>query len=185
MPNDLGICPVNFAYLHYILTRYNSLPEHITFIQGDPMPHGNHIFNLLCMKKYYAPVQSISSWYSYKPEERHLYEDSKNILCGAQSSRFRFDVDYTYLPRKTHKYPFFGGRCTAPLNKFKKDCSIINKNYNYVFLVAGIFSVSRQRILNNGIQLYSRIITILLSKNTQGGREGYALEFFWATIFGE
>jgi hypothetical protein len=173
------------TYLHYIRERYNTLPGTVSFIQGDPMPHGDHIFNMLCMKKYYSPVQSMSAWYSKKPSEERLYQESKVLLHGAQSSRFMFDNEYNYLPGKTHKFYFCGIPCGPPLNKFKYDCSINQKTEGYTFMVAGIFSVSAYRIICNPLSFYENCSKILLSKNKQGGREGYSLEFFWATIFGE
>ena len=174
------------TYLHHIITNYNNLAEFTTFIQGAPLPHGNDIYNLLCMKKYYTPVQSISSWYSYKPNEVGLYEESKVLLCGAQSSRFMYNADYIYLPRLSHQYSFFKVTdVKIPLNKFKNDCNIIKKNNNFVFISSGILSVSKERIQDNSCAFYENIIKVLLSNNNQGGREGYALEFFWPTIFGE
>jgi hypothetical protein len=174
------------TYLHYIRTRYESLPDVVSFVQGDPLPHGDHIFNMLCMKKYYTPVQSMSAWYSKKPSEERLYRESKVLLNGAQSSRFMFDNEYNYLPGKTHKFYYCGIPCGPPLNKFKYDCSVVQKNpAGYTFMVAGIFSVSAYRIICNPLSFYENCSKILLSKSKQGGREGYSLEFFWATIFGE
>ena len=173
------------TYLHYIRTRYETLPEMVSFVQGDPLPHGDHILNMLCMKKYYGPVQSMSAWYSKKPSEERLYRESKVLLNGAQSSRFMFDGEYNYLPGKTHKFYFCGIPCGPPLNKFKYDCSIVQKSDRYTFMVAGIFSVSAYRIICNSKSFYENCSKVLLSKSKQGGREGYSLEFFWATIFGE
>jgi hypothetical protein len=55
--------------------------------------------------------------------------------------------------------------------------------HSIAFFFCGLFSVNRDRILNYQKVVYQGLIEELISKNPQGGVNGYILEKLWLYIF--
>lgn len=178
------------TYLYYILENYNKLPDRVTFLQGNPFPHSENLLELCCMESDYSDFQCLSSWYlkNKLPPTNVInnfiqYKNGAKFALYPINSRGNFlDCNDDGLDLMLNSYRI--DKNVKILDRFL-ECILLSNKINdiYLFSMTGLFSVNKQTILNNLYDTYSLTLSNLLSKNNQGGFEGYILEKLWYTIF--
>jgi hypothetical protein len=187
------------TYLHHIIENYDHLSEHIVFTQADPFVHNPTILCGLDNHFLLADVQSLGLYYiktqNLPPipfaEENKIITDFgleylKIHANGDLISPHFFDqgmIDLRINADNDYKGVRFQSK---PVTEGFLNRAIfpINKSFDTVtFSFSGLFAVKRQRIEEYPKIVYQGLIEELISKNPQGGVNGYILEKLWLYIF--
>jgi hypothetical protein len=191
------------TYLHYIITRYNSLPNRTIFLQADWFPHNETILYGIDNYERHLPVQPMGL----------VYLREKNIPPLEIELKFTKHTDYgfkyiTVPVTGDHDYMgdayFYDGGVKHNMNAYKREnpktskISIFDSFLYYSKFPrqlnplptacvsctwCALFSVSRNNILLYNREVYYNISEELLRLNPQGGTNGYILERLWLWLF--
>jgi hypothetical protein len=196
------------TYLYHIITNYNNLADQTIFCQGDSIFHSPGFIDLIKNRKKFQPIQPLSAFYwpegikpflFYNPPlpvlnaTKNLWINNNPIHVEYLNSEFITCYPFTYyqnhfiklieLMKKLYNtkniLQFF-------INKF----NLKNIDTNDLFPVsyAGLFSVNKNVILDNSIDFYNNILSMLLYevkyKNNKTPIDfGLFLEKLWLVIF--
>jgi hypothetical protein len=198
------------TYLYHIINNYDNLADQTIFCQGDSIFHSPGFLDLINKhRKKFEPVQPLSAFYWPEGEEPHflsnpplpILKETENLWFDKKSPIHVEYMDNNFATL----YPFHYIENDFILlnNKIKSSYGIENplkfnverfrlKNVdlNYLFPVcyAALFSVSKEAILNNSVDFYNNIMSILIydirnySRNKKMDH-GLILEKLWLVIF--
>jgi hypothetical protein len=187
------------TYLHNIIENYDHLPEQIIFTQADPFIHNPTILCGIDNHFLLADVQALGLYYikqSNLPpipfaEENKVITDYGLEYLRIQSNGdlispdffdqgmvdLRVNADNDYKGVRFQSKPVTEGFLNRAIFPIKKPLDTV------VFSFSGLFSVRRSRILVYPKIVYQGLLEELISKNSQGGVNGYILEKLWLYIF--
>jgi hypothetical protein len=198
------------TYLEHIINNYDNLADQTIFCQGDSIFHSPGFIELINKhRKKFEPVQPLSAW--YWPENKLPYCESNPSVPVLEatkdlwfSKKAQVHVEYINNDFITiYPYHFFDFNIKMYVDRNKLLYNIKNplafnverfrlKNVDLDYLIpfsyAGILSVNKQPILDNSIDFYNNIMSIILYdiRNFIGNRKidhGYFLERLWLVIF--
>ena len=198
------------TYLYHIINNYDKLADQTIFCQGDSIFHSPDFLDLINKyRKKFEPVQPLSAWYwpdkvppHYEPNPPiPTLEATKNLWLGGKA---RVHVEYMNNDFITiYPYHYFEFIITEITKKYKLLYGINNilqfnverfrlKNVNLDYLVpicyAALFSINKQAILDNSVDFYNNIMSILIYDNRNLYKNvkldhGLILERLWLVIF--
>jgi hypothetical protein len=199
------------TYLYHIINNYDNLADQTVFCQGDPIFHSPDFINLINKyRKKFEPVQPLSLRFWPDDDVPPFYEPNppiptieatKNLWFNKQA---RFHVEYMNNDFITiYPYHYMDLNINNLMKKLKSSYGIENPlqfnverfrlkdvdlNYLVPFSYAGILSVNKQAILENSVDFYNNIMSILIYdiRNFTANRKmdhGYFLERLWLVIF--
>ena len=207
------------TYLYHIIHNYNNLAHKTIFCQGDSIFHSPGFLDLLKNVNLFEPVQSLSAFY-WPEGEKPLYfydppkpvlDETKNLWIKKSPIHVEY-MDNNFVTR--YPYLYYIEHYLKLVEMIKKIYNIDNvlkffverfrlKNVdiNDLFPVcyAGLFCVNKEVILENSIDFYNNILSMLLydiryntrffkngnaiNKNTKSIDYGLFLEKLWLLIF--
>ena len=187
------------TYLHHIIENYDCLADQIIFSQAEPFIHNPTLLNGIDNHYLLSDVQSLGLYYLKKinlppiqyTEEHKIITDygleylrvdsNGDLICpdfhdhGMVELRINADNDYKGI--RFQSKPLTEGFLNRAIFPIKRPIDKLQ------FSFAGLFSVSRQRILAYQKFAYQGLLEELICKNPQGGVNGYILEKLWLYIF--
>jgi hypothetical protein len=198
------------TYLYHIINNYDKLADQTIFCQGDPIFHAPDLIELI--NKYrtkFEPVQPLSLSYWREDEPPHYEPNPPNPTIKATknlwfSNKGRVHVEYMNNDFVTlYPYHYTDIQINRLVDKFKNVYNIqnalkfnierfrlkdVNLDYLIPFCYAAIFSVNKEAILNNSVDFYNNIYSILMYDVRPGflGKpmdQGLFLERLWMVIF--
>jgi hypothetical protein len=198
------------TYLYHIINNYDNLSDQTIFCQGDPIFHSPDFINLVNKyRKKFEPVQPLSIRYWAEEEPPH-YEPNPPLPTLEETKNLWFDnkgrVHVEYMNNNfitMYPYHYMDININKLIDKLKISYNIENplkfnidrfrlKNVDIDYLIpmcyAGIFSVNKEAILDNSVDYYNNIMSILIydirnfTKNKKMD-QGLFLERLWLTIF--
>lgn len=196
------------TYLYHIINNYDNLKNKTVFTQGDPFEHNNTFLYGIDNHDKTEDVQSLGFLWSKKeniPPFEFLEKNKtitnygliylktiidSNLLIsefedeGINLININARIDYpeykdlslvvAFLYRVNFPYIKSLDIITFPPSK------CLNKiNFTY----CALFSVVKKNILNFEKKVYENLLIELISKNDDGGVNGYILERLWLYIF--
>ena len=198
------------TYLEHIINNYDNLADQTIFCQGDPIFHSPGFIELINKhRKKFEPVQPLTAFYWPEGEEPHFLSNPPLPILK-ETKELWFDkktpIHVEYMDNNfATLYPFHYIENDFILlnNKIKSSYGIDNplkfnverfrlKNIDldYLFPVcyAAIFSVNKEAILNNSVDFYNNIMSILIYdiRNYSINKKmdhGLILEKLWLVIF--
>ena len=199
------------TYLYHIINNYDNLADQTIFCQGDSIFHSPDFLDLINKhRKKFEPVQPLSAWYWPDYGGKPFYEPNPPIPTIEATKNLWFDkklrvhVEYCNDNFVTlYPYYYFDFYQNKYINKNKLLYNIKNplkfnverfllKGVDLDYLIpisyGGILSVNKQPILDNSIDFYNNIISIILYdiRNIEPNRKldhGFFLEKLWLVIF--
>lgn len=178
------------TYLQHIIKNYNNLSNKIVFCQGDTIFHSPNFIELLKNHELFENIQPLSSFYdeNIPPHEVTNYMS----FCWINGMKVHFE----YVNNKFETvYPYFYYNKLMS-EVFKKinynltdyiqnilECKNFNEKYLIPVSYAGIFSVTKNVILENSLKKYKNILNFLLYDKQIGIDNGFVIERLWMTIF--
>ena len=187
------------TYLYHIIQNYDSLPDRLTFMQGDSLIH-NHtiIFGLDNYEKFFDFQPLGLRWLETKQiPPNNIIEKYKTITeYGLHYLVIKINNNIDYL----NDFYFFDiGLINIKNNyistyklqneaiidnflersEFLKTKSTVIINYTW----SALFSVTKINIRKNSQNSYKNILRELLKTDDQGGSDGYVLEKLWCYLF--
>ena len=198
------------TYLYHIIHNYDNLADQTIFCQGDPISHSPDFINLINKyRKKFEPVQplSIRFWSEGVPPHYEpnpplpTIEATKNLWFDKKARVHVEYMDNNFLT--LFPYHYFDFNHKIYIEKNKKLYNIKNPlqfnverfllkdvdlDYLIPFSFSGIFSIDRKPILDNSIDFYNNIMSIILydTRNIIPNKKidhGYFLERLWLVIF--
>jgi hypothetical protein len=198
------------TYLYHIINNYNNLADQTIFCQGDPIFHSPDFINLVNKyRKKFETVQPLSIRYWAEGEPPH-YEPNPPLSTLEETKNLWFDnkarVHVEYMNNNfvtIYPYHYMDININKLIDKLKLSYNIENplqfnidrfrlKNVDINYLIpmcySGIFSVNKEAILDNSVDYYNNIMSILIydirnfTKNKKMDH-GLFLERLWLTIF--
>jgi len=207
------------TYLYHIIENYDKLADQTIFCQGDSIFHSPGFLNLIKNRKLFEPVQPLSAFYWPEGEKPYyFYNPPKPLLDETKNLWIKGSpVHVEYLDNNfVTKYPYFYSQY-----HYAKLVKLVKYYYNidnvFKFLVerlrlknvdlddlfpicyAGLFAVNKEVILENSIDFYNNIMSMLLydfrynvrysnnytiiNPNTKPIDWGLFLEKLWLVIF--
>jgi hypothetical protein len=198
------------TYLYHIINNYDNLADQTIFCQGDPILHAPDFINLINkFRKKFEPVQPLSLRYwaedvppHYEPNPPIPTIEATKNLWFDKNARFHVEyMDNNFIT--VYPYYYFDNGIKLYIERNKLLYNIKNplefnverfllKNVDLDYLIpfsySGIFSINRIPILDNSIDFYNNIMSIILydtrniAPNTKLDH-GYFLERLWLVIF--
>lgn len=198
------------TYLYHIINNYDNLADQTIFCQGDPISHSPDFINLI--NKYrtkFEKVQplSIRFWPEGVPPHYEPIPPSPTIeatknLWFSKNARVHVEyMDNNFITLYPYHYYDSGIDIYIKHNKllynFKNPLKFnverflikdVDLDYLIPFSYSGIFSINKQAILDNTIDFYNNIMSIVLydirniAPNVKIDH-GYFLERLWLVIF--
>ena len=198
------------TYLYHIIHNYDNLADQTIFCQGDSIFHSPDFLDLINKyRKKFEPVQPLSLRYWTEDVPPHYesnppiptIEATKNLWFDKNA---RFHVEYMNNDFVTiYPYHYFDNAIKLYIEKNKLLYNIKNPlefnverfllkdvdlDYLIPFSFSGIFSIDRKPILDNSIDFYNNIMSIILydTRNIVPNKKidhGYFLERLWLVIF--
>ena len=187
------------TYLNYIINNYDSLPEHIWFIQANPFDHSPDIINLFSynsVSQYNSKYQGLTYRY-LKNIPQNIENDNRFFVNSNRTIDYFIDkvtqqvVDIHSFHDKSHERKVLNMEQKYDTNMF--DCYYdylcdyigIDKPSNNIigYTWAAMFYVNKSQILKHKHDVYEKLRNKLLEYDEQGGDEGYMLERIWHYIF--
>ena len=196
--------------LYHIINNYNNLADQTIFCQGDTIFHSPGFLDLINKhRKKFEPVQPLTAFYWPEGEGPHflsnpplpILKETKNLWFDKKSPIHVEYMDNNFATL----YPFHYIENDFILlnNKIKSSYGIDNplkfnverfrlKNVDldYLFPISysAIFSVNKEAILNNSVDFYNNIMSILIYdiRNYSINKKmdhGLILEKLWLVIF--
>ena len=199
------------TYLYHIINNYNNLADQTIFCQGDSIFHSPNFLDLINKyRKKFEPVQPLSAWYWPEDEEPFfLYNPPKPVLEATKNlwidGKAKIHVEYmdnsfiTLFP-----FHYVENNFIKLIDKLKSSYNIDNalqfnverfrlKNVDLDYLIpicfSAIFSINKEAILDNSIDFYNNIMSILIYDVRQNYMKnkkmdhGLFLEKLWLVIF--
>lgn len=187
------------TYLHHIIDKYDCLSEQIIFTQGDPFVHNPSILCGVDNHFMLNEVQPLGLYYlrSLNLPPLQFSEENKTVtdfgleyliirangdlICpdffdqGMIDLRKNADAEYKGI--RFESKPVTEGYLNRAIFPITKPL------HSIAFFFCGLFSVNRDRILTYPKVVYQGLLEELISKNPQGGVNGYILEKLWLYIF--
>ena len=198
------------TYLYHIINNYDNLADQTIFCQGDPISHSPDFINLINKyRKKFEPVQPLSIRYwpegvppKYEPNppiptieaSKNLWFDKKGrVHVEYMDNNFLTLVPYHYFDLN-HKIYIEKNKLLYNIKnplKFNVERFLlkdVDLDYLIPFSYSGIFSIDRIPILDNSIDFYNNIMSIILydTRNMNIYKKidhGYFLERLWLVIF--
>jgi hypothetical protein len=198
------------TYLYHIINNYDNLADQTIFCQGDSIFHAPDFINLINkFRKKFEPVQPLSLRYWTEDVPPHYepnppiptIEATKNLWFDKKA---RFHVEYMNNDFVTvYPYHYFDNGIKLYIQKNKLLYNIKNPlefnverfllkdvdlDYLIPFSFGGILSVNKIPILDNSVDFYNNIMSIILydTRNFILNKKidhGYFLERLWLVIF--
>jgi len=200
------------TYLYHIINNYDNLADKTIFCQGDSIFHSPGFIDLLKNHDLFEPVQPLSAY--YWPEEippflfsnppKSILNKTKNLWIKDSPIHVEY-ADNNFVSR--YPYIYFQEQFIILVELIKKTYNIDNvykffverfriKNVdlNELFPIcySGLFSVDKEVILENSIDFYNNIESILIYAYVLNSRYsnkqkpvdwGLFLEKLWLVIF--
>lgn len=142
------------TYLWHILNYRNALEDKVSFVQGNPFDH--------LLKKTVVTVSYL-----------------QNLIQNFNNN----SLDFKGYGAKHHIwYVGLGGKRNTILKNMHNNLFTNEFNKDYKFNNGGIFSVTKQSILNRSLQFYQYIMDTPISSHINP-HEGFVLERLWVLIF--
>ena len=183
------------TYLHYIIDNYDTLPEHVWFIQANPFDHSPDIITLfsdISISQYNRKYQGLT--YRYLENiPKDIDNDNRFFVNSNRTIDYFIDkvtqqvVDIHSFHDSSHERKVFNMENKYDTNKF--DCyydylcdyiGIDNPPNNIIgYTWAAMFYVNKSQILKHKHDVYEKLCNKLLEYDEQGGDEGYMLERIW------
>jgi hypothetical protein len=198
------------TYLYHIINNYHHLADQTIFCQGDSIFHSPGFLDLINKhRKKFEPVQPLSSWY-WPDRVEPMYLSNPPLPILEKTKDLWFDkktpIHVEYMDNNfATLYPFHYIENDFIILNNKIKCSYCIENplkfnierfrlkdvdINYLFPVcyAALFSINKQAILDNSIDFYNNIISILVYDIRNYSRNklmdhGLILEKLWLVIF--
>jgi len=199
------------TYLYHIINNYDNLAHKTIFCQGDSIFHSPGFLDLLKNVKLFEHVQPLSAYYCDDSNTLHpfyappkpLLDETKNLWIKGNPIYVEY-IDNNFITR----YPY-----TFNDEIFMKLVKLIKKYYNtdnvFKFFIerlrlknvdlddlfpicyAGLFSLNKEVILENSVDYYNNIMSMLLYdiridkryNNKKLLDFGLFLERLWLVIF--
>jgi hypothetical protein len=207
------------TYLYHIINNYDNLADKTIFCQGDSIFHSPGFIDLLKNIKLFQPVQPLSAFYWPEGEKpfyfynppKPLLDETKNLWIKNNPIHVEY-MDNNFVTR----YPYLYQQ-----HHFIKLTELVKKVYNidnvfkyfverfrlknidlddlFPVCYAGLFCIDKKVILDNSIDFYNNIMSMLLYdvryntrfyKNTNKTNNstkpidwGLFLEKLWLVIF--
>ena len=198
------------TYLYHIINNYENLAEQIIFCQGDSIFHSPDFLDLINKyRKKFEPVQPLTAWYWPDGELPNflsnpplpILEKTKDLWIDKKA---RIHVEYMDNDFVTlYPYHYVENYFIQFINKVKSSYGIENPlkfnterfrlkdvDLDYLFPVcyAAIFSISKEAILQNSLDFYNNIMSVLIYdiRNFTRNKKmdhGLFLEKLWLVIF--
>jgi hypothetical protein len=217
-PNDIDVpfIPLpnigreSHTYLYHIIHNYDNLADQTIFCQGDSIFHSPGFLDLINKhRKKFEPVQPLSAWYWPNGAEP-MYLSNPPLPILKETENLWFDkkspIHVEYMDNNfATLYPFhyIENNFIFLNNKIKSSYGIDNPlkfnverfrlkdvDIDYLFPVcyAALFSISKEAILNNNVDFYNNIMSILIYdiRNVARNKKmdhGLILEKLWLVIF--
>jgi hypothetical protein len=201
------------TYLYHIINNYDKLADKTIFCQGDSIFHSPGFLDLLKNIKLFEPVQPLSAFYWPEgPEPNYFYNPPKPLLDGTKDLWIKKSpIHVEYMDNNfVTRYPYFYNQ-----DHYVRLTTLVKKYYNidstFKFFVerfrlknidlddlfpvcyAGLFCINKEVILENSIDFYNNIMSMLLydfrydirysNKSTKNIDWGLFLEKLWLVIF--
>jgi len=198
------------TYLYHIINNYDNLADQTIFCQGDPISHSPDFINLINKyRKKFEPVQplSIRFWPEGVPPHYEpnpplpTIEATKNLWFDKKARVHVEYMDNNFLTLYPYHYFDFNHKIYIEKNKLLYNIKNplqfnverfllkdVDLDYLIPFSYSGIFSIDRKPILDNSIDFYNNIMSIILydTRNIHPNKKidhGYFLERLWLVIF--
>jgi len=201
------------TYLYHIINNYDNLAHKTIFCQGDSIFHSPGFLDLLKNVILFEPVQPLSAFYWPEGEPPHyFYNPPKPLLDETKYLWIKKNpIHVEYMDNNfVTKYPYFYyEQYYIKLVEFVKETYNVdnifkffverfrlkNVDINDLFPVcyAGLFCVNKEVILENSIDFYNNILSMLLydyrkgfvlnNMNMKFIDWGLFLEKLWLVIF--
>ena len=207
------------TYLYHIINNYDKLADQTIFCQGDSIFHSPGFINLLKNRKLFEPIQPLSAFYwpegiepfyFYNPP-KPLLDETKNLWIKGNPIHVEY-LDNNFITKYPNLYLQHHFMKLVELTKkiYKVDnvfkffvdrFRLKNIDLDELFPVsyAGLFAVNKEVILENSVDFYNNIMSMLLydlrydtrfskEHNTQTSVSkpvdwGLYLEKLWLVIF--
>jgi hypothetical protein len=197
------------TYLYHIINNYDNLANQTIFCQGDSIFHSPDFLDLINNKrKKFEPVQPLTAWYADVQDHqleippKPLLDQTENLWFSKKGGRVHVEYkDNNFVTM----YPYFyTDNWINKLNMFLKTSYGIDnplkfnvdrfrlKDVNLDYLIphcyAAIFSINKEAILDNSVDFYNNIMSILIYdvRNFSQNKKldhGLYLERLWLVIF--
>jgi len=185
--------------LHFIISNYDNLPERIIFSQGSPFEHAPSFILDANNYRDHLDVQPLTQRYLEPRHNSLKHRDEFNSGIPNQTSNTyqlnrhksiefylselngAFEVVYPthYIDPGIKNLNFVKRHGSNSLSEFRNLISLKDARSRVFFSYAGIFSVSRDKVLNHSKSFYQKCIQVLLEDEEYG----FLLERLWLTIF--
>jgi thiol-disulfide isomerase/thioredoxin len=197
------------TYLYHIINNYTKLADQTIFCQGDSIFHSPDFLDLINKhRKKFEPVQPLTAWYADVQDHqleippKPLLEETEKLWFGKKGGRVHVEYkDNNFVTM----YPYFyTDNWINKLNMFLKSSYGVDnplefnverfrlKDVDLDYLIphcyAAIFSINKEPILENSVDFYNNIMSILIydvrnfSQNKKFDH-GLYLERLWLVIF--
>ena len=208
------------TYLYHIIQNYDILADNTIFCQGDSIFHSPGFIDLLKNRKSFQPVQPLSAFYWPEGEEPfYFYNPPKPVLNKTKNLWIKKNpIHVEYLDNNfVTRFPYLYQQ-----HHFIKLVELVKKIYNidnvfkyfverfrlkdvdlndlFPICYAGLFCIHKKVILENSIDFYNNIMSMLLydfrydtrfsknnnitiPSNTKPLDWGLFLEKLWLVIF--
>ena len=197
------------TYLYHIINNYDNLADQTIFCQGDSIFHSPDFIDLINKyRKKFEPVQPLTAWYADVQDHqleippKPLLDQTENLWFGKKGGRVHVEYkDNNFVTM----YPYFyTDNWINKLNMFLKTSYGIDnplkfnvdrfrlKDVDLDYLIphcySGIFSINKEAILDNSVDFYNNIMSILIYdvRNFSQNKKldhGLYLERLWLVIF--
>ena len=199
------------TYLYHIINNYDNLADQTIFCQGDSIFHSPDFLDLINKyRKKFEPVQPLTAWYWPEGEAPNylsnpplpILEKTKDLWIDKKAKIHveYMDNDFVTL----YPYHYVENYFIQFVNKVKASYGIENPlkfnverfrlkdvDLDYLFPVcyAAIFSINKEAILQNSVDFYNNIMSILIYDIRNDFRKnrkmdhGLFLEKLWLVIF--
>lgn len=170
------------TYLYHIINNYDKLAHRTIFCQGDSIFHSPGFINLLKNVKLFQPVQPLSAYYWPEGVEPFYFSNPPKPLLDKTTNLWikNSPIHVEYLDNNfVTRYPYLYGQ-----HHFVKLIELVKKIYNienvFKFFVdrfllknvdlddlfpvcyAGLFCINKEVILENSIDFYNNIMSMLI-----------------------
>ena len=157
------------TYLQHITRHYPDFPDHTLFLQGNPFPHlepgmGPRELGALAIKLAARGMHFKGlAYYTLKCDHLGCPHQMKDPQNKGKWAGWNKDIPVGRIYQELFQGP-------VPLQYHAKGC-------------AGLFLVSRTRILTRPLSTYQRALELVLADPQDAENTGHAFERLWSLIF--
>jgi hypothetical protein len=155
------------TYLYHIINNYNKLADYNIFCAGSTHYISQKKFMLVNI------IKNIGKYSFYSSSLRRYFDFLDDTIVSTMTT-----YKSTH-PANRHKNDTLIGSKYKSVYEFKN--KLINKKPIKYITYGGVFSISKQKILSNNIQLYKRLLDVLAKG--ENVKDGHYLERCWAHLF--